>query len=100
MVVRNSTTTASVDQQQQLGLSSTSGFGGHFPMEVSGEATFTCVRVATTSSEDAVVDQYAYETSINIGGHVFRGILYDQGPHHPTVNSCDINVHEAHQRSI
>jgi hypothetical protein len=26
------------------------------------------------------VDEYAYQTSVNIGGHVFRGILYDQGP--------------------
>lgn len=25
-------------------------------------------------------DQYAYQTAVNIGGHVFKGILYDQGP--------------------
>ncbi|KAL0454142.1 UNVERIFIED_CONTAM: protein SHI RELATED SEQUENCE 7 [Sesamum latifolium] len=27
-----------------------------------------------------MVDQYAYQTSVSIGGHVFTGILYDQGP--------------------
>lgn len=42
-------------------------------------ATFHCVRV---SSVDDGVDQYAYQTSVNIGGHVFKGILYDQGPDH------------------
>ena len=26
------------------------------------------------------VDEYAYQTSVKIGGRVFRGILYDQGP--------------------
>lgn len=26
------------------------------------------------------LDQHAYQTSVIIGGHVFKGILYDQGP--------------------
>ncbi|KAK4401499.1 protein SHORT INTERNODES [Sesamum angolense] len=50
---------------------------GDFPGEVSFPAVFRCVRV---SSMDNVVDQYAYQTSVSIGGHVFTGILYDQGP--------------------
>lgn len=58
------------------------GGGGNLPAEVNSLATFRCIRV---SSEDNVVDQYAYQTSINIGGHVFKGILYDQGP---TTASC------------
>lgn len=29
---------------------------------------------------DDADEQYAYQTAVNIGGHVFRGILYDQGP--------------------
>lgn len=54
------------------------GFGvGNFPAEVSFPATFRCVRV---SSDDNAVDQYAFQASVNIGGHAFRGILYDQGP--------------------
>ncbi|OIT07090.1 PREDICTED: protein SHI RELATED SEQUENCE 3-like [Nicotiana attenuata] len=51
--------------------------GGDFPGEVSFPAVFRCIRV---SSIDNVVDQYAYQTSVKIGGHVFKGILYDQGP--------------------
>ncbi|KAK1414434.1 hypothetical protein QVD17_30178 [Tagetes erecta] len=81
-----------VVEQQPLGLSSqSSGFGGHFPNEVSGEATFTRVQV-TNSEENAYVDQYAYETTIHIGGRVFRGILYDKGPYTPMVNSSYLNV--------
>lgn len=28
---------------------------------------------------DAQDERYAYQTAVNIGGHVFKGILYDQG---------------------
>lgn len=24
-------------------------------------------------------EEYAYQTAVNIGGHVFKGVLYDQG---------------------
>ncbi|MCE3049538.1 hypothetical protein HAX54_045126 [Datura stramonium] len=53
--------------------------GGDFPGEVSFPAVFRCIRV---SSIDNMVDQYAYQTSVKIAGHVFKGILYDQGPDH------------------
>ncbi|XP_068646652.1 protein SHI RELATED SEQUENCE 1-like [Aristolochia californica] len=51
--------------------------GGSFPSELSESAVFRCVRVASVDEPD---DQYAYQASVNIGGHLFRGILYDQGP--------------------
>ncbi|KAM5565027.1 protein SHI RELATED SEQUENCE 1 [Rosa sericea] len=47
-----------------------------FPAEVSSPARFRCVRV---SAMDDVEEQYAYQTAVNIGGHVFKGLLYDQG---------------------
>lgn len=50
---------------------------GAFPVELSSAALFRCVRV--TSGDDSE-DQYAYQTAVTIGGHVFRGILYDHGP--------------------
>ncbi|XP_042509651.1 protein SHI RELATED SEQUENCE 1 isoform X2 [Macadamia integrifolia] len=50
---------------------------GNFPAEVNSPAVFRCVKV---SSIDEADDQYAYQTAVNIGGHVFKGILYDQGP--------------------
>lgn len=56
---------------------STSGLDvGNFPAEVNYPATFRCVRV---SAMDDAEEQYAYQTAVNIGGHVFKGILYDQG---------------------
>ncbi|CAK9320714.1 unnamed protein product [Citrullus colocynthis] len=50
---------------------------GNFPAELNSPAVFRCVRVSSTDDTD---DQYAYQTAVNIGGHVFKGILYDQGP--------------------
>nr|XP_043626016.1 protein SHI RELATED SEQUENCE 1-like [Erigeron canadensis] len=82
------------EEQQLLDPQSSFGFGGQFPTEVSSEATFTCVRVTTSLEENASVEEYAYETSINIRGHVFKGILYDQGPNQPMVNSSVMIVHD------
>lgn len=48
----------------------------NFPAEVESSAVFRCVRVSSVGNSD---NQYAYQTSVNIGGHLFRGILYDQG---------------------
>ncbi|XP_057489841.1 protein EXPRESSION OF TERPENOIDS 1-like [Actinidia eriantha] len=52
---------------------------GHFPVQYNSEAVFRCVRVSST--DDADHEQLAYQTAVNIGGHVFKGILYDQGPY-------------------
>ncbi|KAM7518207.1 hypothetical protein LguiB_017169 [Lonicera macranthoides] len=50
---------------------------GNFPAELSSPAVFRCVRVNSMDNTD---EQLAYQTAVNIGGHVFKGILYDQGP--------------------
>ncbi|XP_050226491.1 protein SHI RELATED SEQUENCE 1 [Mercurialis annua] len=50
---------------------------GNFPPEVNTSAVFRCVRVSGIDEND---EQYAYQTAVNIGGHVFKGILYDHGP--------------------
>ncbi|KAM7251383.1 hypothetical protein ACFE04_023266 [Oxalis oulophora] len=50
---------------------------GNFPAQVSSPAVFRCVRVSSMEEGD---DQLAYQTAVNIGGHLFKGILYDQGP--------------------
>ncbi|XP_075509520.1 protein EXPRESSION OF TERPENOIDS 1-like [Primulina tabacum] len=55
----------------------TSGFDlGQFPPEVNSPAVFRCVRV---SAMDDAEEHLAYQTAVSIGGHVFKGILYDQG---------------------
>ncbi|KAG8389910.1 hypothetical protein BUALT_Bualt01G0028100 [Buddleja alternifolia] len=48
-----------------------------FPAEMNSPAVFRCVRV---SAVDDGEEHLAYQTAVNIGGHVFKGILYDQGP--------------------
>ncbi|MBA0792511.1 hypothetical protein Gohar_017004 [Gossypium harknessii] len=50
---------------------------GQFPPEVSSPAVFRCVKVSAMDDED---EEFAYQTAVNIAGHVFKGILYDQGP--------------------
>lgn len=49
-----------------------------FPGEVSSDALFRCVKMSGV--DDGGDGQYAYQTTVNIGGHLFKGILYDQGP--------------------
>lgn len=50
---------------------------GNFPAEVNSAAVFRCVRLSQVNDTD---DQFAYRTEVNIGGHVFKGLLYDHGP--------------------
>ncbi|KAK9053839.1 hypothetical protein SSX86_024914 [Deinandra increscens subsp. villosa] len=45
--------------------------------EVSSPAVFRCVRVSAIAEAE---EQLAYQTTVSIGGHVFKGILYDHGP--------------------
>ncbi|KAK3132842.1 hypothetical protein QOZ80_6AG0528470 [Eleusine coracana subsp. coracana] len=49
-----------------------------FPREVSSEAVFRCVRLGPVDQAEAEV---AYQTTVSIGGHVFKGLLHDVGPH-------------------
>jgi LRP1 type putative zinc finger protein len=48
-----------------------------FPREVSSEALFHCVRLGPVHETGTEV---AYQTSVKIAGHVFKGILHDVGP--------------------
>ncbi|KAL5223190.1 hypothetical protein ABZP36_027903 [Zizania latifolia] len=65
-------TTSSGEQQQMM-------VAERFPREVSSEAVFRCVRLGPVDEADAEV---AYQTTVSIGGHVFKGILHDVGPEH------------------
>jgi LRP1 type putative zinc finger protein len=48
-----------------------------FPREVSSEAVFRCVRLGPVDEDDVEV---AYQTTVSIAGHLFKGILHDVGP--------------------
>ncbi|KAI3746519.1 hypothetical protein L6452_08953 [Arctium lappa] len=51
-------------------------FKESLPGQVRAPAVFKCVRVTAVEDGD---DEYAYQASATIGGHVFKGFLYDQG---------------------
>jgi len=51
-------------------------FKESLPGQVRAPAVFKCVRVTAVDEGD---DEYAYQAVVNIGGHVFKGLLYDQG---------------------
>lgn len=38
---------------------------------------FRCVRVSSVEDDE---EEFAYQTAVSIGGHIFKGILYDHGP--------------------
>ncbi|CAN6465322.1 unnamed protein product [Victoria cruziana] len=51
-------------------------FRSGLPGQVRAQAVFKCVRVSPIDDGD---DEYAYQAVVKIGGHVFKGVLYDQG---------------------
>lgn len=51
-------------------------FRESLPGQVRAPAVFKCVRV---TSIDEGEDQYAYQAVVKIGGHIFKGFLYDYG---------------------
>ncbi|KAK4278873.1 hypothetical protein QN277_016654 [Acacia crassicarpa] len=51
-------------------------FKESLPGQVRAPAVFKCVRVTAVADGD---DEYAYQAVVKIGGHVFKGFLYDQG---------------------
>ncbi|KAJ1287116.1 hypothetical protein BS78_03G405600 [Paspalum vaginatum] len=65
-------------------------FRDSLPRQVRAPAVFKCVRV--TSIEDGE-DEYAYQATVTINGHLFKGFLYDQGPddgrHHAATSNED-----------
>ncbi|WOK95166.1 hypothetical protein Cni_G03873 [Canna indica] len=78
-------------------IATTTTYGGsldheRFPPEVSAPAVFRCVRVSHVDQGD---DVYAYQTAVSIGGHVFKGLLYDHGPEgeYPSTSSSRYQLH-------
>lgn len=57
-------------------LSADASFKEALPGQVRAPAVFKCVRVTAVDDGE---DEYAYQAVVKIGGHVFKGFLYDQG---------------------
>ncbi len=49
---------------------------GGLPPEVRAQALFKCVRLMGVEDGE---DEFAYQATVKIGGHIFKGVLYDQG---------------------
>ncbi|CAH8282025.1 unnamed protein product [Eruca vesicaria subsp. sativa] len=62
-----------------------------WPGQVRAAAVFKCVKVTAVEDGD---DEYAYQAVVKIGGHVFKGFLYDQGlePKEGFPNMSDLHL--------
>ncbi|XP_023531848.1 protein LATERAL ROOT PRIMORDIUM 1-like isoform X2 [Cucurbita pepo subsp. pepo] len=49
------------------------------PEQVRAPAVFKCVRVTAVEGGGSGGNEYAYQAVVKIGGHVFKGYLYDHG---------------------
>ncbi|XP_022153244.1 protein LATERAL ROOT PRIMORDIUM 1-like, partial [Momordica charantia] len=49
------------------------------PDQVRAPAVFKCVRVTAVEGGGGGGNEYAYQAVVRIGGHVFKGYLYDHG---------------------
>lgn len=67
------------------------------PAEVRGQTVFKCVKV--TAIEDGE-DEYAYQATVKIGGHIFKGVLYDQGLDTSIGPSSSLADHQLGGRSM
>ncbi|KAE9450355.1 hypothetical protein C3L33_17758, partial [Rhododendron williamsianum] len=73
------------------------GGSGKFSGRGEVNSNFSCVRVSSLGDDEIDIegthdqDQYAYQTAVSIGGHLFKGVVYDQGPahHHHHSHHCD-----------
>lgn len=68
-------------------------FKDALPGQVRAPAVFKCVRV--TAVEDGE-DEFAYQATVKIGGHVFKGFLYDQGVENNSNREGYPNISELH----
>ncbi|KAI5075191.1 hypothetical protein GOP47_0009267 [Adiantum capillus-veneris] len=71
--------------------------GGLFPPAFRTEAVFKCVRI--TGMMDGQ-DEYAYQTEVRIGGHIFKGILHDQGTEKSDLAATNIAELQLGSRNI
>lgn len=55
----------------------------NFPSKVNSTAVFQRVRMSSIEENE---DQIAYQAVVNINGHIFKGILYDQGDNNHEYN--------------
>ncbi|XP_047324310.1 protein LATERAL ROOT PRIMORDIUM 1-like [Impatiens glandulifera] len=79
LITSQTTTTSHTSTSRSFETTSShqeASFKETLPGQVRAPAVFKCVRVTAMDDGD---DEYAYQAVVKIGGHVFKGFLYDQG---------------------
>ncbi|XP_076919938.1 protein LATERAL ROOT PRIMORDIUM 1-like [Bidens hawaiensis] len=91
------TTPSHTSTSKSFGTSSShhqdASFMQSLPGQVRAPAVFKCVRVTAVEDGD---DEYAYQASVTISGHVFKGFLYDQGVETRDQPNVVTNLSELH----
>lgn len=82
----NTTATATTPRSFDTGDSG----GGSMPKQLTAPAEFRCVRVSPMDGGED--DEFAYQAVVRIGGHVFKGFLYDQGLDNDSDDHAENNV--------
>ncbi|CAH9115504.1 unnamed protein product [Cuscuta epithymum] len=79
LVLGNQSQTSHTSTSNNTAATATTGDsgGGSMPKQVTAPAEFRCVRVSPMDGGED--DEYAFQAVVRIGGHVFKGFLYDQG---------------------
>ncbi|CAM6034382.1 unnamed protein product, partial [Sphagnum compactum] len=64
---------------------------GGLPPEVRAQALFKCVRLMGVEDGE---NEFAYQATVKIGGHIFKGVLYDQGVDNGQAanNVCSVHI--------
>jgi len=75
-LISSATTTSHTSTSNTVDTGSSHQDPGSMPGQVKAPAVFKCVRVTAVEGGK---DEYAYQAVVRIGGHVFKGFLYDQG---------------------
>ncbi|BBN06240.1 protein MpSHI [Marchantia polymorpha subsp. ruderalis] len=60
---------------------------GPLPSELRTQALFKCVRVTGVEDGD---HEFAYQATVKIGGHIFKGVLYDQGMDNGSTSATNV----------
>lgn len=66
-------------------------FKDTLPGQVRAPAVFKCVKVTAVDDGE---DEFAYQAVVKIGGHIFKGFLYDQGVDHQD------NLDQDHEETV
>lgn len=90
LAVGSSNTTASTKSYDTISSQQGVGSKDRLPGQVRAPAVFRCVRM--TAVDEGGTDEIAYQAMVKIGGHMFKGLLCDQGVDDKDKDACILEV--------